>query len=140
MKKIFAALISAVALLAALFGLAACDTEKELGSLEDFSRPYAGVYSCEELTFAGEDKLASFEYIRLELQYGGGFTVKYRTKGGNAGSLEGKYRMDTDRGEVTFTAAQGLRTVTRTYPVSGGSILVEENLLGRLLFAKFKPE
>lgn len=139
MRKFFLAFAASAALLGCIFGFAACDTE-ELGSLEDLSRPYTGVYLCEELTLSGEDALESFEYIRLELKYGGDFTVGYKTKSGSAGALSGDYEMDTVKEEVTFRAKQGLRTVSRTYPVENGSILVEENFLGRLLYAKFKPE
>ena len=140
MKKFFASVAAVIALLAALLGLAACDTEKELGSLEDLSKPYAGIYLCEKLTLSGEDKLPAFEHIRLELGRGGGFTIRYKTQKGNEGSVAGTYEMDAQKNEVTFRAKQGMRTLSRTYPVEGGCIIVEENILGRLLFAKFKPE
>ncbi len=124
----------------ALIALAACKTEEELGSLTDFSRPYTGMYFCEELTLSGEDKLASFEDLSLELGRGGAFTIRYKMRKGGEGSLSGRYEMDTEEERVTFRAKQGVRTMSRTYPVENGCILVEENILGRLLYAKFKPE
>ena len=140
MKRILAAILSAAVLCVGLLCLAGCDTEEELGSLEDLSRPYAGIYLCEELTLAGEDKLASFEDIRLELCRGGEFTVSYKRVTGGEGKLSGRYEMDVEKNRVTFSAKQGVRTMSRTYPLEKGCILIEVNFLGRLLFAKFKPE
>ena len=86
MKKFFAAILSAILLSLALLSLAACKTE-ELGSLTDFSRPYTGIYSCEELSLSGEDKLASFEELSLELGRGGEFTIRYKLRKGSEGAF-----------------------------------------------------
>lgn len=133
MKKVFLPVV----LLFLLCLLCGCDAE-ELGSLEDLSLPYTGVYECERLDLGGKDKLKDFEYVRLELKYGGAFAVAYRTEDGLSGSLGGSYTVDTERETITFRAAYGRRTLQRTFPMKKGVVLVEENFLGTPLFAEFK--
>ncbi len=140
MRKIFLGSAVALALACAVFGLTACDTEKELGSLEDFSKPYTGIYECEELTLGGEDKLDAFDYIKLDLGDDGNFTLSYKTQQGNAGSLDGAYRMDPAREEITFRAARGGARMSRTFPVRNGVICIDANVLGRLVYAEFRME
>ncbi len=139
MRKFFLAVCTLVALLAVALSFSACDAE-ELGSLEDLSKPYAGFYECEKLTLAGEDKSAAFDFVRLELGYGGEFNISYRTKKGNAGTLGGEYDADPEKEEITFRVKQGLRSVSRTFPFENGVIRVEESVLGKLLYAEFKME
>ncbi len=133
MRKIFLAAILAFSICA----FTACDAQK-LSSLEDLSRPYAGVYECEQLRYGDEDKSGAFEYLRLTLENSGKFVLSYKTVKGAEGEIGGSYEADTERERITFHAGQGFRTVTRTFPMQGGAIRIDANLAGRLLYAEFK--
>lgn len=135
-KRIFRN-IAPVLLLVPLLLFAACDAE-ELGSLEDLSMPYCGVYECERLELGGKNLLEDFDFVRLELAYSGDFALTYRTRAGGKGTLGGTYRVDTGKEEISFSCTFGVRSVSRTFPMPKGSILIEENFLGKPFFALFK--
>ena len=118
-----------------LFVLCGCEVEN-MSSLPDLSRPYLGVYECEELSLGGEDMTQKFEFVRLELLYGGNFQLSYRTATGSEGGYSGEYEMKEDN--ITFTAQYGVLRRSFTFPVEKGSIFIDYNLNGRLLHAQFK--
>ena len=118
-----------------LFALCGCAVE-DMGSLPDLSRPYVGVYECEELFLGGEDMTKKFEFVRLELLYGGEFRLVYRTASGGEGGYGGAYEMKDD--QITFSVKQGMLRRSYTFPVEKGSILIDYNLYGHLLHAEFK--
>ena len=57
--------------------LCGCDT-REMSTLPDLSKPYAGMYECTELTLGGEDALGRFDFVRLELKGDETFALNYR--------------------------------------------------------------
>lgn len=125
-----------IPLFALLLLPAGCGT-KELGPLKDVSRPYAGVYACEELLVGGNDLLGEFETLSLELGQDGGFVASYETKEGTKGSMSGGYTVDTERGEIAFTPKQGTRKGTIAFPYEEGRVLIDYDLGGALLHAEF---
>lgn len=135
MKKKLIALFSAIIALAALC-LSACDVEK-MTTLPQLSKPYLGLYECEELTLGGEDLLGEFESLNLELKYGGEFELSSEKKDGGKWSYGGKYQADPETGEITFSAFTGLRVSSFTFPMKEGSIIVEYNFGGKLFRATF---
>ena len=131
MRKMILPLLTA---LVCLFALCGCAVEPS--SLPDISRPYVGMYECEELSMGGEDMMEKFEFVRLELGYGGEFRLVYRTASGNEGGYSGTYKM-TDK-DITLTVERGILHRSFTFPVVEGGILIDYNLQGKLLHAKFK--
>ncbi|MBR7186229.1 MAG: hypothetical protein IKD43_01910 [Clostridia bacterium] len=117
--------------------LSACEVSK-MSSLEELSKPYTGVYECERLMLGAEDRKGDFEYLRLELGYGGTFTLSYETSQGVKDELSGTYRLDAAREEITMSAGNGIAELSRTYRMQDGSILIDGNFLGKNLFAEFK--
>lgn len=130
-------LLVVIGMIFSLCTMAGCEVE-EMGSLESLSKPYTGVYECEKMLLSGEDVLDDFAYLRLELEYGGNFTLSYKKKDGSVSEWNGTYEMDTEENEITMSAMQGAKTLSRTYRVERGAILIDENFLGRTLFAEFK--
>ncbi len=126
-------LLCAVVLCGCLCG---CDA-REMTSLPDISKPYAGTYECTELTLGGEDALGRFDYVRLELKGDETFALSYRTAEGNEGGVDGEYKMDLERGEVTLSKKTLLRTVSYVFAVEKGEIFGEMNMSGELLHARF---
>lgn len=124
------------AALFALFTLGGCDVE-EMSTLPDLSRPYAGFYECEKLLLGGEDVSKEFEYLRLELGYGGEFTFTYRGTDGNEGTYRGKYRVDMQKGEISFTSGHGLKSSAFTFPMRDGCVFIDLTFGGKLLHAEF---
>ena len=126
MKKFVHGLILSILCLMSLLLLTACETE-ELGSLKDVSRPYAGLYQCEKITLGGRDMTEKFEKLSLELKQDGQFELSYRTAEGNS-----------EKNEITFSAKQGTRQRSFSFPYEKGAVRIDYNLFGTLLHAEFK--
>lgn len=128
---------SLLIVLCALLVFVGCDAE-DMGSLKDVTRPYTGIYECEELSVGGKDLREKFEKITLELKPDGTFTAAYSTAEGSGASIDGAYTLDTEKGEITLSAKQGARSRAFTFPYEKGTIRIERNLFGRLLHAEFR--
>lgn len=126
------------AFLPALFPLllTGCNV-KEMSSLRDVSKPYVGEYQCEKLTLGGNDMLGRFEYVRLNLEYDGKFTLSYCGENGSKGKFGGEY--DFGENGVTFTADYGQIYESRTFPYEKGVLYIEYPFGGTLLHAEFTP-
>ena len=134
-KKSFIAIFLTV--LCALFVLCACEKVEDMGTLPDLSKPYTGEYTLKKLTLGGQDYKDKFESVKLTLKADGKFTLSYKEKEGQSGSDSGEYEVSTERKEITFSAKTGLRTVSRTFPMEKGSILIDLKLGTKLLYAEF---
>lgn len=130
-------ILCVVILLVSLFLLCACDEVEDMGSLPEFSKPYAGEYTCETLTLGGKDCLPKFEEIKLNLKGDETFILTYKTAGGAKGDYAGEYAVSPEGDEITFTSQAGVRSVSRTFPMEKGAICVEMSVAGKLLYAKF---
>ena len=124
-------------LLLCLLLFASCDVEK-MGSLPELSKPYLGVYACETLTLGGEDVLDKFEKIELELEYDGTFELTYLDLNGVEGSYSGEYSLSPEDGTITMSVDAGARSAPRTFRMEKGGIIVDANVLGKLLYAEFR--
>lgn len=120
-----------------LFCLCGCDSVEQMGSLSEFSHPYAGEYQCETLTLGGKDCLHQFDYLNLTLKHSGEFFFRYRTNGGIKGGYEGEYSVSPEGEEITFTAKRGTRTVARTFPLENGAVHINLQFGSKLLHAEF---
>ncbi len=134
MKKFVCGTIVAILAAAAVL-LCACDAE-QMGQLKDVSRPYTGVYACETLTLGGRDMKAKFEKLTLELEQDGSFTLSYVTAAGGEGSYRGRYVIDTEKGEISFSDERA--RMACAFPYEKGVVRIDRNLYGYLLHAEFK--
>ncbi len=125
-----------IAMMFSLGAMAGCEVEK-MSSLEDISKPYLGVYEAEELRLGDADLTDKFSYVRLELDYGGKFTLSYRTEEGIEEQKTGRYEFDTTKNELTMSVNEGGVSYSRTYRVENGAIVIDENFMGKQLYAKF---
>lgn len=116
--------------------LSGCDVS-QMSTLADLSKPYTGFYECESILYGDDDMTDRFEYIRLELSYGGEFELSYRSKEGNEGSYGGTYEADTEAEEITLQMQYGFVSKSFTFPMKSGSIFVDLPLHGKLLHAQF---
>ena len=116
--------------------MSACNVS-EMGTLSDLSKPYSGFYECESIYLGSDDYTEHFDYVRLELQYGGTFKLSYRDKNGGKGSYGGTYSANPEAGEITFTAMLGLSRKSYTFPMEKGKIYVDYMLRGKLLHVVF---
>lgn len=137
MKKFAHMFIFAICFLCVLL-LVGCDRAGEMGSLKDISKPYTGMYECENLSIGGRDMTDSFESVTLELKGDGKFLLQYRTAAGKEGDYEGEYTLDEERSEITFSSKMGARQKSFTFPYERGTVRIDYNLMGRLLHAEFK--
>lgn len=129
-------LLSVAALCMCLTVSAGCDVSA-MSSLTEISRPYTGEYRCEKLLLGGKDELDRFEWVKLNLAYGGKFTLRYRGAEGNEGSYAGEYEVSPTGETITFSAKKGLRKLSQTFPVQKGAIVVDWTFGGKLLHAEF---
>ncbi len=118
--------------------MCACGKAEELGSLQEFSRPYAGEYQCRTLMLGGEDRLDAFESVKLTLGYDGSFLLTYRTAEGAEGAYDGTYRVNGAQTEITFTGGAGSKSVSRSFPMDKGGIFIELPFGSSLLYAEFR--
>ncbi len=130
-------ILAAFLLLAAALSLTACDAE-EMGTLSDLTRPYTGFYECEEIALGGKDMTEEFEKLSLELRHDGSYALSYRTVDGNEGGYTGNYSVDPEKGRITFTGKQGMRTASFSFPYEKGAIRMDYNLFGTMLHANFR--
>ena len=124
-------------LLPLVFMLSACDVS-QMSTLPDLSKPYVGIYECERAMLGGEDMTEKFDYIRLELSYGGEFELTYRAQDGNEGGFSGTYEASAEKGEITLNAQSGILRKSFTFPMENGSILIDLPFGGKLLHAEFR--
>ena len=129
MKKLVCAWILACGLL-----FTGCNVE-EMSTLREISRPYAGEYKCKKLNLGGEDVLANFRFLKLELANGGTFTLKYEDVRGGRGEYAGEYEMGED--SITFRSLSGGEEKKFVFPYEKGSVLIELPFGGKLLLAEF---
>lgn len=123
--------------LCALFMFCACEKVEDMGSLPDLSKPYTGEYTLKKLTLGGEDYTDKFDSVKLELDYDGEFELTYKEKNGQKGSYSGEYSVSAEREEITLSSKAGMRSVSRTFPMKDGSILIDLKLGTKLLHAEF---
>ena len=119
-----------------LFLLGGCDVS-EMGSLPELSKPYVGVYECEELTLGGEEMLEKFEKIQLELEYKGDFTLSFLTLEGMKGEYEGEYEVLIEDEEIKLSMTSEGAEKHFFFRMEKGEILFDYNLGGKLLHAVF---
>lgn len=138
MKKFAQAVFLTFSAIMLLIFLVGCDTAGEMGSLKDISKPYTGMYECENLSIGGRDMTDKFESVTLELKGDGRFEVFYRTTAGREGGYEGEYTLDEERKEITFSSMKGARQKSFTFPYEKGTVCIDYNLMGSLLHAEFR--
>lgn len=109
----------------------------EMSTLSDLSKPYVGFYECEQIQLGNEDMTERFDYIRLELSYGGEFSLTYKSKEGNEGGYGGTYSADTGAHKITLNANVGQMRKSFTFPMENGKIYADYMLRGKLLHAIF---
>ena len=119
-----------------LFPVCGCDAEN-MTTLAEVSRPYVGEYRCEKLLLGGEDCMEGYEYVLLTLDREGNFQLSYLSREGAEGGYGGAYQMNREGDEITFTAKKGLLSVSRTFPLDNGTILIDVPFRGKLLHAEF---
>jgi len=134
MRKLFFSIALALSLV--LFG--GCDVS-ELSSLKEITKPYAGEYTCETLTYGGKDYLDRFERIVLTLEPEGTFTLLLEDRDGREGTCSGTYTFDEEMEKITVTLPVGTRVITRSFSYGDGEIYAGMNLNGTYLFARFAP-
>ncbi len=117
--------------------LSACNAS-EMGTLTELTRPYAGEYVCEELTYGGRDLLENFDYIRLSLSPDESFSVSYKTAFGGEGSYGGGYSIDEKKGEIVLSGSIAERTVSRAFPMKDGAVYLDYVFGGSNLHAVFR--
>lgn len=123
-------------LFSGLFVLSGCNVS-EMSTLSDLSKPYVGLYECEQIQLGSKDMTERFEYIRLELTYGGDFELTYRSREGNEGGYGGTYSVDTAAHKITLTANAGFVRRSFTFPMENGKIYADHTVQGKLLHAVF---
>lgn len=138
MKTIIFSLLSVLPALAfpinANFSLDA----NELTTLPEISKPYVGVYECEELYFGGEEWLGRFDFLELSLERYGEYVLRFREKGGRSGETKGKYSYSIADSTLTLEANVFGETKRRTFSVEKGVVGLTFPLGEKVFLAKFK--
>ncbi len=106
-------------------------------SLTEITRPYLGVYQCQQLLFDGKDILDSFDYIKIELKSDGEMVAFYKDKHGKCGDVVTKYEYDERTQLLTVTAEVGSKKIKRSFPLKNGELYVHIHYETKTLTMKF---
>ena len=136
MRKSFLKGFLFLTLFCVLLALCGCGVS-QLSTLPQLAKPYLGVYECEKVTLGGEDYTEKFDSLRLELSYGGEYSLTYKIKNGAEGELRGTYEADPETEEITFHGKAGFAEKEFTFPMKQGKIFVDYSFGGKLLHAVF---
>lgn len=110
---------------------------KEMSTLGEVSKPYAGLYVGESLMLGGTEMYENDEKLYLELNADNTFSLTYRGRAGKKGGYDGKYEYDEESHTITFYAYTGRRARAYTFPMKKGKIYIDYNLGGQLLHGVF---
>ena len=106
-------------------------------SLTEITRPYLGVYECEQLLIDGEDCLDDFKYIKIQLQTGGQMSVEFVDKQGKKGKLSAEYEYDERTQLLSVYSVVGTKKIKRSFPLKNGEIYVHIHYEVKTLTMKF---
>ena len=93
------------------------------GGIKDIVKPYVGEYECKQATLGGMDCLDEFDYIKLELQRNGKFTLRFCEKSGKKNTIEGTYEYDDKTKSIIFKLDSALGG-QRKFPVKDGILYI----------------
>ena len=105
-------------------------------SLKEIAKPYLGIYECTDARVGEQEYLSRFDRVELELQEDGVFLLHYCEKNGKPQTQKGRYRYDSERGELTLLGGG----IEREFPLSEGVLTVTILLGGRTIHLKFEQK
>ncbi len=109
------------------------------GSLTEISKPYLGVYECQQAKLGEEEYLDKFSYIQLELFPKGKYVLRYAEKDGEKQEVKGKYRYDEKKEILTLYLTQG-GVFKRDFPLEKGKLTATVPLGNKTLFLQFEQK
>lgn len=107
-------------------------------TLTEITRPYLGMYECNQLLMDGESKLDEFEYIKIELKSDGEMYLYFLDKTGKSGQAIAEYTYDEKAQMLTMFKKIGQQTMKRSFPLKNGEILVYLIYETKTITMKFK--
>ena len=108
------------------------------GKLTEISRPYLGTYECEYLCVGDENKLESFDYIRIELLADGELKLSYREKEKDRKSISLAYDYDEESKTLIVSQNKGIIKSDKKLFLENGEINLSFALGKYTISAKFK--
>ena len=135
MKKIGKKIRSSI--LVGLVSLALASGWTKNGTLTEISKPYLGEYACEVITFDGKDKLADFEYFKLEICSDGQMKLCFKEKGRKDKTVLLEYEYDEQKKEFTVKSQFGIFKKEEKVPYEDGRLTAFLKIGGKHLIAKF---
>ena len=126
-------------IVAGLTGLLLLFPNFKTGSLTEISKPYLGVYECQQAKLGEEEYLDKFSYIELELFPKGKYALRYCEKSGEKQEVKGKYRSDEKKEILTLYLTQG-GVFKRDFPLEKGKLTATVPLGNKTLFLQFEQK
>ena len=130
MRKLFCVL----AMCLTLVGACGCDV-KEMSSLSDLTKPYAGLYECKTLRLGGKECKEDFKKLCIELKSDGTYEFYYKDLNGEQKRETGEYAADGGAAKIVFTPKE--QKYPRTYALRKGVIYIDHVYGGKHLHAEF---
>lgn len=121
-----------VGIMALLFSVSPTES-----SIKDITKPYLGEYECQSARLGELEYLDGFKEIVLELKQNGKFVVRYQTKSGRRGEVDGKYEYDAKRKEITFLKEDGYK---KSFALSKGEFTLSFPVNGQIMKIQFKQK
>lgn len=127
-------LLCFAALCFTLVGACGCDV-KNMSSLSDLTKPYAGLYECKTLTLGSEECKEDFCKLGIELKSNGEYIFFYKGINGETARETGEYQADDGAETIVFTPK--CEKYPRTYALRKGVIYIDHVYGGKHLHAEF---
>ena len=108
---------------------------KDMGTLSDLTKPYAGLYECKTITLGGRELKEDFSKLLLELKSNGTYVFSYEGINGERNKQTGEYSASDREGKITFTPKE--QKYPRTYSMQKGVIYINHIYGGKHLHAEF---
>ena len=108
-------------------------------SLKEVSKPYYGVYECQQARLGDKDFLLEYSKISLELQRGGVFTLHYCGKNGREGEVRGKYVYDEKRQTISLQS-DAFKSIKREFSLRKGVLTLSFPILDKQLTLIFQQK
>ena len=124
---------------AGLAALALLFPNLKTGSLTDITKPYLGMYECQNATLGEDDIIDDFSYVRLELHPDETFTLYYRKKKGKEHKETGKYFYDKEAETICLSTGVG-DVLKRTFPLKNGVISITMRMGTKTLQMQLKQK
>ena len=111
---------------------------KSLGSIEEITKQYQGVYSCVEFRYGEFDLKEDCRDFTLELKDGDVAVFTIKEPNGTKKVWEGNYDYDAQKGVLILTLKKGFSEFSKKFTLQKGKITFTFPMCGKTVYGVFE--